>query len=339
MHSHPSLPPFAPSSAIPLPSRPSVPADLSPISPLSYFDTASSVSLSSYSFRVFHSGTSIPALTIPAPEPVVRGPSPLNPSAPMCFVLHHGGGYSAASFGLVAKRLREMDPACAVVAWDCRGHGESKADVAEETVLTARIKEDLSLSRLSADTVELVETMGLHTCGRDLVFVGHSLGGAVVVDAVKQGRWTNVLGVVVVDVVEGSAKDSLRHMHTYIHSRPSRFFAVADAVRWSLTSSTIRTPEAARLTMPPLVVPAPPGDERAERGGPGLEWRTDLAATEEFWDGWFEDLSAKFLSVRAAKLLVLAGTDRLDTPLMIGQMQGKFQLTVIQDSGHLVCTP
>ena len=38
---------------------------------------------------------------------------------------------------------------------------------------------------------------------------------------------------------------------------------------------------------------------------------------------WFKGLSGKFLSSRAGKLLLLAGTDRLDKPLMIGQMQGK----------------
>jgi protein phosphatase methylesterase 1 len=37
---------------------------------------------------------------------------------------------------------------------------------------------------------------------------------------------------------------------------------------------------------------------------------------------WFKGLSNKFLSSRAGKLLLLAGTDRLDKPLMIGQMQG-----------------
>ena len=45
-------------------------------------------------------------------------------------------------------------------------------------------------------------------------------------------------------------------------------------------------------------------------------------------------MSKKFLSVRAAKLLVLAGTDRLDTELTIAQMQGKFQMTVFHDVGH-----
>lgn len=35
-------------------------------------------------------------------------------------------------------------------------------------------------------------------------------------------------------------------------------------------------------------------------------------------------------------MLILAGTDRLDRELMIGQMQGKFQLTVIPEAGHFV---
>ncbi len=47
-------------------------------------------------------------------------------------------------------------------------------------------------------------------------------------------------------------------------------------------------------------------------------------------------MSIKFLSARCAKLLILAGTDRLDKELMIGQMQGKFQLVVIPEAGHFV---
>lgn len=39
--------------------------------------------------------------------------------------------------------------------------------------------------------------------------------------------------------------------------------------------------------------------------------------------GWFTGLSRKFLNCRTAKLLILAGTDRLDKELLIGQMQGR----------------
>ena len=52
--------------------------------------------------------------------------------------------------------------------------------------------------------------------------------------------------------------------------------------------------------------------------------------------GWFTGLSKRFLVARTARLLILAGTDRLDRELMIGQMQGKFQMEVVPDVGHML---
>ena len=69
---------------------------------------------------------------------------------------------------------------------------------------------------------------------------------------------------------------------------------------------------------------------------PGYTWRIDLAATEPHWTGWFKGLSEKFLSLSGAKLLLLAGVDRLDRDLTIGQMQGKFQMEVLPQAGHAV---
>ncbi len=65
-------------------------------------------------------------------------------------------------------------------------------------------------------------------------------------------------------------------------------------------------------------------------------WRIDLMETEKHWPGWFQGLTDKFLSVPAAKLLVLAGVDRLDRDLTIGQMQGTFQMQVLPQAGHAV---
>lgn len=66
-------------------------------------------------------------------------------------------------------------------------------------------------------------------------------------------------------------------------------------------------------------------------------WRTNLSKSEVYWRGWFEGLSDLFLSAPCqAKLLLLAGIDRLDRPLTVGQMQGKFQMQVLPDSGHAV---
>ena len=60
-----------------------------------------------------------------------------------------------------------------------------------------------------------------------------------------------------------------------------------------------------------------------------------MRKTEKWWREWYEGLSAKFLSVPAPKLLLLAGTDRLDKELTIGHMAGKFQLKVLP-AGHAI---
>lgn len=65
-------------------------------------------------------------------------------------------------------------------------------------------------------------------------------------------------------------------------------------------------------------------------------WRIDLSKTEPFWQGWFTDLSKLFLSTPVPKVLILAGVDRLDKELSIGQMQGKFQMQVLSGCGHLI---
>ena len=57
--------------------------------------------------------------------------------------------------------------------------------------------------------------------------------------------------------------------------------------------------------------------------------------TEPFWKEWYTGLSAAFLSIPAPKLLLLAGTDRLDKELTIGHMQGKFQMKVLP-TGHAI---
>lgn len=90
---------------------------------------------------------------------------------------------------------------------------------------------------------------------------------------------------------------------------------------------TLHNVESARVSIPPQL-------QQTESGQ--WTWRVALEKSEQYWSGWFQDLSAKFLSIRGGKLLVIAGTDRLDKALTIGQMQGKFQMIVYPESGHSV---
>lgn len=127
----------------------------------------------------------------------------------------------------------------------------------------------------------------------------------------------SLVGFQVLDVVEGSAIEALAYMKAYLRGRPERFESVEEAVEWHLRSRTVRERGSAEVSTPGLL-------KGLEDGGWG--WRTDLGRTERWWEGWFAGMSERFLRGRAAKGLVLAGTDRLDRELMVGQMQGEFCL-------------
>ena len=70
--------------------------------------------------------------------------------------------------------------------------------------------------------------------------------------------------------------------------------------------------------------------------GSNWVWRTPLHLSQAYWEGWYKGLSELYLTVAVPKVLVLAGTDRLDRPLTVGQMQGKFQLVLLPQAGHAV---
>ncbi|PWN36412.1 alpha/beta-hydrolase [Meira miltonrushii] len=285
-------------------------------------------------------------------------------STPTIFLLHHGAGYSALSFALVAKSITQQTKGKAgVLAYDCRGHGKTAHP-------NDASSSKLSLDRLTKDGLAILAKMFPPDAKQpNLVLVGHSMGGAVIVsmahalaNSAKSSTTSKprVAGVAVLDVVEGTAIAALPSMRTIIAQLPKGFDSIPEAIQWHIDSGTIVNPQSARRSVPSLLRPnenvtnsAKPtveeepmeemisevgaqDTEKVERPASSFQfvWRHDLLATEPYWRGWFEGLSDSFLKVKCARLLLLAGTDRLDKELMIGQMQGKYQLVVFPDVGH-----
>ncbi|KAG0341729.1 Protein with carboxyl methyl esterase activity [Podila humilis] len=244
------------------------------------------------------------------------------PGAPV-FVMHHGAGSGALGFALSSKEIRNivgMD--ASILCFDARGHGET----------TSSDDHNLSLDRLAKDLASVVHAVyGEHL--PDIVLVGHSMGGAVVCEAASRGMIPNLIGVAILDIVEGIAIETLSHLHGWLERRPNNFRSIDRVIQWGVKSGTVRNTESARVSFPPLVQPT---NESRTGQNPEYVWRTDLAASEQYWKEWFTGLTQKFLSSRTAKLLILAGTDRLDKDMTIAQMQGKFQLLVFPNSGHAV---
>lgn len=112
--------------------------DYSPVSGSSHFvqalqvDVASSSGSSASSFRVYYT----PPSTTPG------NADDDDEESPVVFVCHHGAGYSAMSFALLASEIvRESSGRAGVMAIDCRGHGTHYRSCYECT-LTILVRED-----------------------------------------------------------------------------------------------------------------------------------------------------------------------------------------------------
>ncbi|RDX91609.1 Protein phosphatase methylesterase 1, partial [Mucuna pruriens] len=225
---------------------------------------------------------------------------------PVVFCLH-GGGYSGLSFAVSASKIKEK---ARVVAVDLRGHGKS---LTENDL-------DLSVETMCNDVLAVIKELYSNSPPA-IILVGHSMGGSIAVHVAARKSLSTLAGLVVVDVVEGTAMASLIHMQKILSSRMQHFSSIEKAIEWSVRGGSLRNVDSARVSIPATL---------------NYLYRTELEKTEQYWKGWYEGLSDIFLSCPVPKLLLLAGTDRLDRSLTIGQMQGKFQMVVVRHTGHAI---
>uniref|UniRef100_A0A8B9RG14 Protein phosphatase methylesterase 1 n=1 Tax=Astyanax mexicanus TaxID=7994 RepID=A0A8B9RG14_ASTMX len=203
-------------------------------------------------------------------------------------VLLHGGGHSALSWAVFTVSMTSR-VTCRVLAMDLRGHGKV-------------------YHFFSRDVANVVRA----TYGEvppPIVLVGHSMGGAIAVHAASGSLLPSVVGLVVIDVVEGSAMDVLHSMQNFLKGRPRSFKSIDHAIEWRECAVVAQKNG--------------PKSLKAERPSSVYSWKIDLSKAEKYWDGWFRGISNLFLSCNVPKLLLLAGIDRLDRDLTIGQMQGQ----------------
>uniref|UniRef100_A0A8C9UZ16 Protein phosphatase methylesterase 1 n=1 Tax=Scleropages formosus TaxID=113540 RepID=A0A8C9UZ16_SCLFO len=284
--------------------------------------------LHTHTFRVYSSGSQGPVL-----------------------LLLHGGGHSALSWAVFTVSYFLV--------------------ICKHLYRDTKVKnsEDLSAQTMAKDVGKVLEALYGENAP-PIMIIGHSMGGAIAVHTAAGNHVPSLLGLCVIDVVEGTAMDALNSMQNFLRSRPKTFRSLENAIEWSVKSGQIRNIESARVSMvgqvkkceEPLsspgisksivegIIEEDEEDEGEEESNnkrkkeDDLEvkkeslytWRIELAKTEKYWDGWFRGLSALFLSCPVPKLLLLAGVDRLDKDLTIGQMQGKFQMQVLPQCGHAV---
>ena len=242
---------------------------------------------------------------------------------PILFCLH-GAGHSALSFSLLASLSNNYR----VISYDFRAHGFN----------ISQPEEDLSMATLVSDTEKVLLKINELFPKENIIVLGHSLGGAVAVKTCvnifktefNQDLYKKIQGLIVIDVIEGSALEALPYMKSVIENKQKEFNNTNDAISY-MASTQIRNLESCRISIPPLLKQV-----KNAKGKKVFTWKTDLFKTEKFWEDWYKDLSKQFLGIKVPKALILTDTNELDTPLTVGHMQGKFKLVVIKGTGHFV---
>lgn len=80
------------------------------------------------------------------------------------------------------------------------------------------------------------------------------MGGAISVHITDMELIPSLIGVTVIDVVEGTAMEALASMQSFLRSRPSHFKTIQQAIEWSLRSGQIRNLDSARVSMPGQII-------------------------------------------------------------------------------------
>ena len=96
-----------------------------------------------------------------------------------------------------------------------------------------------------------------------------------------------MVGLLVIDVVEGSAIEALPFMENIALTRLAKFQSFKDVIKNAVNTGIVKTIHSARVSMPGQV---------EELEDPIIKkkyykWRTNLLETKLYWHQWFKGMS------------------------------------------------
>ena len=115
------------------------------------------------------------------------------------------------------------DDSLSIFLFDIRGHGES-----------TNTGNDFSMSTMVEDTQFVLSTFISKHQPSSLFLLGHSLGGSIFAKYVNEHPDDKIKGLILLDIVEETAVQSLNAMPQFIERRPKSFDSVFRAILWHM---------------------------------------------------------------------------------------------------------
>ncbi|RMZ97328.1 phosphatase methylesterase 1 [Brachionus plicatilis] len=288
-------------------------------------------------------------------------------SGPVVFFLH-GGGFSGLTWSLLSATLTGQVE-CQCYSLDIRGHGDTHTEDDEDLSIDTMARDVKEvIETIWKEDCPPIMLVGHSMGGALAVHVSHlefvkNLAALVVIDVVEGSAMEALSGMQT--FLQGRPKFFSSVQQAIEYNVRIGAIRNAESARVSIVGQLKKVDNASQPTQTDVLVgnqshevmnteileEDEDGENNAEQSEPEAhvfskpesvrlperyEWRIDLTRTEKFWKDWFKGLSCMFLNVHVPKLLLLAGVDRLDKDLMVGQMQGKFQMQILPLCGHAV---
>lgn len=185
----------------------------------------------------------------------------------------HGAGHSGLSFAPLAKENNDYR----IISFDFRGHGANEL----------KPSNDLSMETMIKDTEKVLQKIDELYPEDTIIIIGHSFGGAVAIKACceilksefNMSLFEKIQGILVVDVVEGSALEALPFMMNVVSNRQKSFSSIEEAIKY-MHKTQIRNLESSCVSIPPLLK-----EIKGILGKKTYEWKTDLVSSMQYWKG------------------------------------------------------
>lgn len=278
-----------------------------------------------------------------------KEPKSINDEYKILFIGHHGAGSSGLTFSKLAdeickqSNISKFNTIPGFFTFDFRGHGKTFKLNQND----ANSNYNISIDQLIDDFKfvfyhllnKIITSNNLNPEKLSIFLVGHSLGGSVVCKYLTESlnqlsssdnlskKYLNLIkGLTLIDIVEETAIKSLPAMSNYLNNLPNNFPNLKSAIDWHIKNGLINNFESCKYSIPEILF-----NDKLENN-----WKfiIDLKKTEIYWNNWFKNLSSNFINLpsKFSKMLILANNDYLDKNLIIGQMQGKYQLVVFHSN-------
>ncbi|CAD8177934.1 unnamed protein product [Paramecium octaurelia] len=215
-------------------------------------------------------------------------------------LLIHGAGHCAMTFALLCQQLKTF---CSCISYDLMQHGQSLKT------------EPLEMDNLIKECEDVIDYIRLNNPNTNILLLGHSLGAAI---ACKLQPKSFIRGLIVIDMIESRAMESIQLMEKELRKRPSQFYSYSSAISYHLSNNLIKNPQSAQITVPHYL-------------NDNLEWKVDLIQTKKYWQEWFKGLQDGFDNFQYPKLLFVAEMNRLCS---IQFKQQRYTIHLFDQSGH-----